>query len=167
MDTSSKHVEQFLKPTSEHLSSQLGYKHFVPCFFGFCVHLGASWEDVECTLGALEAILGLFWELSGATWKLLGGMVSSFWNPPLSILAISLGTNTLYPASLDPVFILVSLGTILGAFWNLLGRSWAYLGTPWEILESSWNPFFASWENVFCDNLTLTHVSLMNYIING
>ena len=84
---------------------------------------------------------------------MLRGMLSSFWNPLLSILAVSLGTNTLYPASLGPVFILVPLGTILGAFWNLLGRSWAHLGTSWGILESSWNLFFASCENVFCDNL--------------
>ena len=66
---------------------------------------------------------------------MLRGMLSSFWNPLLNILAVSLGTNTLYPASLDPVFILVPLGTILGAFWNSLERSWAHLG---GVLAASW-----------------------------
>ena len=59
------YVEQFLEPTSEHLSSQLGYKHFVPCFFGSCVYPGASWNDLGRILEAVGAILGSSWNLLG------------------------------------------------------------------------------------------------------
>ena len=72
------------------------------------------------------------------SWQLLGGILGNSWNPLLGISAASLGTNTLYPASLDLVFILVPLGTILSAFWNSLGRSWAHLG---GVLESSRESF--------------------------
>ena len=66
------HVEQFLEPTSEHLSSQLGYKHFVPCFFGSCVYPGASWNDLGRILEPVGAILVAFWNLLGRSWNHLG-----------------------------------------------------------------------------------------------
>ena len=46
------HLGEFLEPTSEHLGSQLGYKHFVTCFFGSCVYLGFSGGDLGCILRA-------------------------------------------------------------------------------------------------------------------
>ena len=64
---------------------------------------------------------------------MLRGMLSSFWNPLLSILAVSLGTNTLYRASLDFAFISAPPGDWLGGLaW--LGSAW--VGSVW--LGSAW-----------------------------
>ena len=68
------HLEQLLEPTSQHLGNQLGYKHFVTCFFGSCVYLGASGGDLGCILKPLGAILGSSWNLLGVSWQLLGGL---------------------------------------------------------------------------------------------
>ena len=114
-------VEQFLEPTSEHLSSQLGYKHFVPCFFGFCVHLGASWEDVECTLGALGSDMETSWRHA-----------EQFLEPTSEHLSRQLGYkhfvpcffgSCVYPGASwnDLGRILEPVGAILGSSWNLLG----------------------------------------------
>ena len=65
---------QFFESSSEHLGSQLGYKHFVTCFFGSCVYLGASGGDLGCILKPLGAILGSSWNLLGVSWQLLGGL---------------------------------------------------------------------------------------------
>ena len=72
METSWGHLEQFLEPTSEHLGSQLGYKHFVTCFLGYCVSLGASWDDLEC-------ISELFGAILGSSWGRLGIFLGKFW----------------------------------------------------------------------------------------
>ena len=71
------HLGEFLKPTSEHLGSQLGYKHFVTCFFGSCVYLGASGGDLGCVLGPLGATVGSSWNLLGVSWQLLGGILGN------------------------------------------------------------------------------------------
>ena len=89
------HLGEFWELTSEHLGSQLGYKHFVTCFFGSCVYLDASGGDLGCILGPLETILGSSWNLLGMSWQLLGGILGNSWNALLSISAASLVTNTL------------------------------------------------------------------------
>ena len=89
LEASLGHLGEFLETTSEHLGSQLGYKHFVTSFFGSCVYLDASWGGLGRILGSLGAILGLSWNLLGAFWKLLEGILGSYWNPLLSIMAAS------------------------------------------------------------------------------
>ena len=45
LEASWGHLGQLLELTSEHLGSQLGYKHFVTCFFGSvraCEHFDES-----------------------------------------------------------------------------------------------------------------------------
>ena len=74
LEASGKHLGQFFESSSEHLGSQLGYKHFVTCFFGSCVYLGASGGDLGCILKPLGAILGSSWNLLGVSWQLLGGL---------------------------------------------------------------------------------------------
>ena len=74
LEASWGHLGQLLELTSEHLGSQLGYKHFVTCFFGSCVYLGASGGDLGCILKPLGAILGSSWNLLGVSWQLLGGL---------------------------------------------------------------------------------------------
>ena len=87
------HLGEFLEPTSEHLGSQLGYKHFVTCFFGSCVYLGASGGDLGCILEPLGAIFCSSWKVLWVFWQLVGGILSNFWNSLLSISAASLVTN--------------------------------------------------------------------------
>ena len=69
---------QFLGPASEHLGSQLGYKHFVTFLFGSCVHLGASGGDLGCILKPLGTILGSSWNLLGVSWQLLGAIFGTY-----------------------------------------------------------------------------------------
>ena len=59
LEASWGHLGQLLELTSEHLGSQLGYKHFVTNFFGSCVclrYLSLGWHLREA-----ESRLDLGW----------------------------------------------------------------------------------------------------------
>ena len=85
------HLGEFLKPTSEHLGSQLGYKHFVTCFFGSCVYLGASGGDLGCVFGTSWSDLGLILEPFGRVLAASWGHLGEFLEPTSEHLGSQLG----------------------------------------------------------------------------
>ena len=91
LEASWGHLGQLLELTSEHLGSQLGYKHFVTCFFGSCVYLGASGGDLGCVFGTSWSDLGLILEPFGRVLAALWGHLGEFLEPTSEHLGSQLG----------------------------------------------------------------------------
>ena len=116
--------------------------------------LRPSWAILVAScrvLRQLGSILGVSWPILGLSWGHLGSILRLSESPGpsktliflrfLKVFVIGLSSLQIrlsHPILRYRVFLLGSLGVILGPFWTPFGPSWCPLGPSWGHPGSSW-----------------------------